>query len=92
MGQNAQVMKKLAALLLVLAVLLGGVVLYQKRTASRAEAPALTVFCAAGLKKPVEAIAASTAAARFTTAWRKTSLPFICTTPVLWVEDGPPLT
>ena len=33
MGQNAQVMKKLAALLLVLAVLLGGVVLYQKRTA-----------------------------------------------------------
>jgi molybdate transport system substrate-binding protein len=51
-------MKKLAALLLLLAVLLGGVAIYQKRTAPRADAPALMVFCAAGLRKPVEAAAA----------------------------------
>jgi molybdate transport system substrate-binding protein len=50
-------MKKLAALFLVLAVLLGGVAYYQQRGAPRSAAPALTVFCAAGLKTPVEAVA-----------------------------------
>jgi ABC-type molybdate transport system substrate-binding protein len=51
-------MKKLAALLLLLALLLGGVAFYQKRTAPRTDTPALMVFCAAGLRKPVEAAAA----------------------------------
>jgi ABC-type molybdate transport system substrate-binding protein len=50
-------MKKLAAILILLAALLGGVALYQHRTASRPGATSLTVYCAAGLKKPVEAIA-----------------------------------
>lgn len=50
-------MKKLAAILLLLAALLGGVSIYQQRSAPRAEAPTLTVYCAAGLKKPVEAVA-----------------------------------
>ena len=50
-------MKKLAAILLLLAALLGGVAIYQQRSAPRAGAPTLTVYCAAGLKKPVEAIA-----------------------------------
>ncbi len=50
-------MKKLAALLLLLAALLGGVALYQRRSAPQPNAPALTVYCAAGLRKPVEAIA-----------------------------------
>ena len=50
-------MKKFALLLLALALLLGGVAFYQHRTAPSAEKPALTVYCAAGLKKPVEAIA-----------------------------------
>ncbi len=50
-------MKKLALLLLALALLLGGVALYQRRNAPRADVTTLTVFCAAGLKKPVEAIA-----------------------------------
>lgn len=50
-------MKKLAAIIFLLAALLGGVAYYQHRTAPRAETPTLTVYCAAGLKKPVEAIA-----------------------------------
>ncbi|MEO6785844.1 MAG: substrate-binding domain-containing protein [Chthoniobacteraceae bacterium] len=50
-------MKKLAATLLLLAALLGGVAFYHHRNASRPGATALTVYCAAGLKKPVEAIA-----------------------------------
>jgi molybdenum ABC transporter molybdate-binding protein len=51
-------MKKLAATLILLAALLGGVALWQHRTASRpAGTTTLTVFCAAGLKKPVEAVA-----------------------------------
>ena len=50
-------MKKLAAILILLAALLGGVALWQHRTASRSGAATLTVFCAAGLKNPVEAIA-----------------------------------
>ena len=50
-------MKKLAALILLLAALLGGVALYQQRSAPRAGVTTLTVYCAAGLKKPVEAIA-----------------------------------
>ena len=50
-------MKKLAALLILLAALLGGVALWQHRNASRPGATTLTVYCAAGLKKPVEAIA-----------------------------------
>jgi molybdate transport system substrate-binding protein len=50
-------MKKLAAILLLLAALLGGLALYHQRTASRPGATALTVYCAAGLQKPVEAIA-----------------------------------
>lgn len=49
--------KKLAAILLLLAVLLGGLALYQRRSAPQASATTLTVYCAAGLKKPVEAIA-----------------------------------
>ena len=50
-------MKKLAAILILLAALLGGVALYQHRMASRPGATTLTVYCAAGLKKPVEAVA-----------------------------------
>ena len=50
-------MKKLAATLLLLAVLLGGVAIYHHRSASRPGATAVTVYCAAGLQKPVEAIA-----------------------------------
>ena len=50
-------MKKFALLLLVLALLLGGVALYQRRNTTQKDVPTLTVFCAAGLKKPVEAIA-----------------------------------
>ena len=50
-------MKKLAATLILLAALLGGVALWQHRTASRPGAATLTVYCAAGLKTPVEAIA-----------------------------------
>lgn len=50
-------MKKFALILLALALLLGGVALYQHRNAPRAGVQTLTVFCAAGLKKPVEAIA-----------------------------------
>ncbi|MEO6741981.1 MAG: extracellular solute-binding protein [Chthoniobacteraceae bacterium] len=50
-------MKKLAATLLLLAALLGGVALYHQRNASRPGATALTVYCAAGLKKPIEAAA-----------------------------------
>jgi molybdate transport system substrate-binding protein len=50
-------MKKLAALLLLLALLLGGVALYQRRAAPHADATALMVYCAAGLRKPVEAAA-----------------------------------
>ena len=50
-------MKKLAAILLLLAVLLGGVALWQHRHASRPGAATLTVYCAAGLQKPFEAAA-----------------------------------
>jgi molybdenum ABC transporter molybdate-binding protein len=50
-------MKKLSAILILLAALLGGVALYQHRTASRPGATVLTVYCAAGLKTPVEAAA-----------------------------------
>ena len=50
-------MKKLAATLILLAALLGGVAFWQHRTASRPGTATLTVFCAAGLKKPVEAAA-----------------------------------
>jgi len=50
-------MKKLAFLFIALALLLGGVALFQRRAAPRAGVPTLTVYCAAGLKKPVEAIA-----------------------------------
>ncbi len=50
-------MKKLAAILILLAALLGGVAVWQHRTASRPGATTLTVYCAAGLKKPIEAIA-----------------------------------
>ena len=50
-------MKKLAAILLLLAALLAGVAIYQHRSAPRADAPTLTVYCAANLKKPVEMIA-----------------------------------
>jgi molybdate transport system substrate-binding protein len=50
-------MKKLAATLILLAALLGGVAFWQHRTASRPGTATLTVFCAAGLKKPVEAVA-----------------------------------
>ena len=50
-------MKKLAAIFLLLAVLLGGVAYYQHRTAPHTAAPTLTIYCAAGLKKPVETIA-----------------------------------
>jgi len=49
--------KKLALLLLLLAALLGGVAIYQHRSAPRAGQLTLTVYCAAGLKKPVEAVA-----------------------------------
>jgi len=51
-------MKKLAALLLLLAAFLGGVAVYQRRSAPQAGTTTLTVYCAAGLKKPVEAAAA----------------------------------
>ena len=50
-------MKKLAATLILLAALLGGVALWQHRTASRPGAATLTVYCAAGLKSAVEAVA-----------------------------------
>ncbi len=50
-------MKKLAAILILLAALLGGLALWQHRTASRSGATTLTVSCAAGLQKPIEAIA-----------------------------------
>ncbi|MEP6669518.1 MAG: substrate-binding domain-containing protein [Chthoniobacter sp.] len=50
-------MKKLAAIFLLLAVLLGGVAIYQHRFAPSAGTPTLTIYCAAGLKKPVDAIA-----------------------------------
>ena len=56
-------MKILAALFLALAALLAALALAQRRgavtpIATATPAPALTVFCAAGLKQPVEAIAA----------------------------------
>jgi len=52
-------MKKLAALLLTIAALLAALALLQRRgTTSLSTATALTVYCAAGLKQPVEAIAA----------------------------------
>ena len=50
-------MKKLAAILILLAALLAGVAVWQHRTASRPGTTSLTVYCAAGLKKTVEAIA-----------------------------------
>ncbi len=50
-------MKKLAAILLLLAILLGGLAIYQHRTGPRPEAPTLTVYCAANLKAPVEEVA-----------------------------------
>ncbi len=55
-------MKQLAAILLALAALLAALAVFQRRDAAPATgtAPttALTVYCAAGLKQPVEAIAA----------------------------------
>ena len=52
-------MKKLAALLLTIAALLAALALLQRKgTTSSSTANALTVYCAAGLKQPVEAIAA----------------------------------
>ncbi len=52
-------MKKLAALLLTIAALLAALALLQRKgTTSSSTATALTVYCAAGLKQPVEAIAA----------------------------------
>jgi len=57
MVPSPQAVKKLALLLVLLALLLGGVALFQRRTVPSAGAPTLTVYCAAGLKKPVEAIA-----------------------------------
>ncbi len=50
-------MKKLAVTLLLLAALLGGAALWQHRRASRPSVAVLTVYCAAGLKVPVEAAA-----------------------------------
>ena len=50
-------MKKFAALILLLAALLGGIALFQRRASPPAGMATLTVYCAAGLKKPVEAIA-----------------------------------
>ncbi len=50
-------MKTFAAIILLLAALLGGVAFYQHRTAPRGDVTTITVYCAAGLKKPVEAIA-----------------------------------
>ncbi len=50
-------MKKLALTLFLLAALLGGVAFWQHRSASRPGAKVLTVYCAAGLKVPVEAAA-----------------------------------
>ena len=49
--------KRLAATLIFLAALLGGVALWQHRNASHPGTAVLTVFCAAGLKVPVEAAA-----------------------------------
>jgi molybdate transport system substrate-binding protein len=49
--------KRLAATLILLAALLGGVALWQHRNASHPGTAVLTVFCAAGLKVPVEAAA-----------------------------------
>ena len=58
MAHNApQAVKKLAAILLLLAALLGGVAFWQHRAASHPGATTLTVYCAAGLQKPVEALA-----------------------------------
>jgi len=54
-------MKPLAAMLLALAALLAALAVLQKRGSAptgSASATALTVFCAAGLKQPVEAVAA----------------------------------
>ncbi len=52
-------MNKLAALLLTIAALLAALALLQRKgTTSSSTATALTVYCAAGLKQPVEAIAA----------------------------------
>ncbi|PHX95887.1 MAG: hypothetical protein CK546_00165 [Pedosphaera sp.] len=53
-------MKKLAALLLTIAALLAALALLQRRgtTTAGITGAALTVYCAAGLKQPVEAIAA----------------------------------
>jgi len=54
-------MKQLAAILLALAALLAALAFFQKRgnaPATSTPATALTVYCAAGLKQPVEAIAA----------------------------------
>ncbi|MEN9575005.1 MAG: hypothetical protein RL514_2860 [Verrucomicrobiota bacterium] len=54
-------MKKLAALLFTIAALLAALALFQRRgttTSSSGTNTALTVYCAAGLKQPVEAIAA----------------------------------
>ena len=50
-------MKKLAVTLILLASLLGGVALWQHRQSSQRRSTVLTVFCAAGLKNPVEAAA-----------------------------------
>jgi len=50
-------MKKLVALLLLLAALLGAVAVFHRHSTPSAQVPALTVYCAASLKKSVEAIA-----------------------------------
>lgn len=58
MAHNAtSAVKKLAVLFILLAVLFAGVALYQRRNAHSAAAPTLTVYCAAGLKRPIDAIA-----------------------------------
>src|SRR5207253_495166 len=56
MVDYSQALKKLVLLLITLALLLGGVALFQRRNTSHAAEQSLTVYCAAGLRKPVEAI------------------------------------
>jgi molybdate transport system substrate-binding protein len=50
-------MKKLVTFVLVLAALVTGVAIYQRQSAPHSGKPSLMVYCAAGLKTPVEAVA-----------------------------------
>lgn len=50
-------MKKLALLLIFLAAVLGALSVFQRRSVPQPGKTSLTVYCAAGLKKPIEAIA-----------------------------------